>query len=176
MSLLLAKRNPARLVLNWTLAGALVGLMPDGVWGKPSEMLIGSASGAVLALVLYVSLSSISGFASGWLRGLWRWPSLRPAVVVESVFEELVWRGLAFQVLREYVPTAAALAFSTMGFALVHFESQGVKGMFVHVVTGLSFASVVLVTGSLAAAVVAHVVYNLFAASGRSDRIVTARP
>lgn len=157
------------------LAGALVALMPRGVWGRPSEILLGAVFGAVLALFLYAALISVSGLASGVWRFRRRWPSLRVPIVAQAIFEELVWRGLAFQVLREYVPTAAAIAVSAIGFALLHFESQGAKGVLVHLITGISFASAVLVTGSLAAAVAAHLAYNLLAVPRAPDLTSTPR-
>lgn len=162
-------------ILKWTLAGTLVALMPRGVWGQPSGILLGAVFGAALALILYAALISVSGLASGAWRIPRRWPSLRAPIVAQAIFEELVWRGLAFQVLREYVPTAAAFAVSVSGFALLHFESQGAKGVLVHLITGVSFAGAVLVTGSLAAAVVAHLAYNLLAVPRVSDLTPTPR-
>lgn len=160
-------------ILKWTLAGVLVALMPHGVWGQPSGILLGAVLGAVLALILYAALISVSGLTSGAWRIPRRWPSLRAPFVAQAIFEELVWRGLAFQVLREYVPTAAALAVSGIGFALLHYESQGAKGVLVHLITGVSFAGAVLVTGSLAAAVEAHLAYNFLAVPRVPD--LTAR-
>jgi membrane protease YdiL (CAAX protease family) len=121
---------------------------------------VGVAAGAALALVLVRRLPRLRRRAPlvvvaakhGFL-GLW------------AANEEIVWRRV---VLGELLAAGlvAALAGSTIGFALVHRARRGV-----HLGTGAVFGGVYLATGALAACVAAHWTYNaLVAALGERTR------
>ena len=91
-----------------------------------------------------------------------------PAVVAKASFlaarsagEEVIWRWFVLGGLAPVVGALPALAASTAGFAIAHHRSQGTRGVLVHVLTGAAFGCVFLATGSLVAAVTAHVAYNL---------------
>jgi membrane protease YdiL (CAAX protease family) len=73
--------------------------------------------------------------------------------------EEVIWRRVA---LGELLPTSVivALTVSSIGFGLAHRRSR-----ILHVVTGLTFGTVYLATGSLVACVLAHWIYNGFVGS-----------
>jgi membrane protease YdiL (CAAX protease family) len=73
--------------------------------------------------------------------------------------EELMWRGLILGGLVAAVGPAAGLALSSAGFALWHRPSLG-RRCSVHLVTGASFGTAFL-AGGLAAAVLAHGIYNI---------------
>ena len=68
--------------------------------------------------------------------------------------EEILWRRI---VLGELLPLSAlaAVALSTLGFALAHRRRQAL-----HLMTGTCFGGVYLATGSLGASVAAHWLYN----------------
>jgi membrane protease YdiL (CAAX protease family) len=73
--------------------------------------------------------------------------------------EEVVWRRV---VLGELLPAGAvaALAFSSIAFAVAHPRARPL-----HAVTGTTFGVLYLLTGSLAASVAAHWIYNALVAS-----------
>lgn len=92
----------------------------------------------------------------------------RPVVVVfaravylftAAAFEELLWRGLALAVIASRVGPLAALALTSLAFALWHRRSLG-RRRAVHVATGLGFGTAFL-WGGLAAAILAHAAYNV---------------
>jgi membrane protease YdiL (CAAX protease family) len=90
-----------------------------------------------------------------------------PAVAARSGYlaavaavEEVLWRGFALRILAAQSSPVAALAATTLGFAAWHGPRLGRRSL-VHLVTGLAFGAVALATGGLAAAIVAHAVYNV---------------
>ena len=82
-------------------------------------------------------------------------------LAARSTGEEVIWRWFVLGGLAGVVGALPALAVSTTGFAIAHRRAQGAHGIAVHLLTGAAFGSVFLATGSLAAAVGAHVAYNL---------------
>lgn len=81
------------------------------------------------------------------------------ALAVVAISEEIIWRGWAFEALRMYGP-AAVLLITTAGFALMHALGQSFAGVRTHLATGLLFGVLRWATGSIGAAIVAHVAYN----------------
>ncbi len=89
-------------------------------------------------------------------------PALLPDTVARLGFlalaaanEEVLWRRVVLgELLRSGV--VAALAGSTLGFALAHRARPGL-----HLGTGLAFGGVYLATGALGASIAAHLTYNL---------------
>jgi membrane protease YdiL (CAAX protease family) len=84
-----------------------------------------------------------------------RWASLGAA----AGLEEVVWRGIVLGRLVAATGTVAGLALSSAAFAVWHWRSLGPR-CGVHLVTGAGFGSTFLV-GGLAAAILAHGVYNV---------------
>ena len=91
-----------------------------------------------------------------------------PAALAKGVFltvraavEEVIWRWFVLGLLVPVLGAGLALAVSAAGFALAHRRHQRARGVAVHLLTGVTFGAVFLATGSLAAAVGAHVAYNL---------------
>jgi membrane protease YdiL (CAAX protease family) len=71
----------------------------------------------------------------------------------------VVWRGIVLGLLAVAVGPLTALAVSTAGFAAWHWRVQG-RGCSVHLLTGAVFGAACLL-GGLAAAILAHGVYNV---------------
>jgi len=78
-------------------------------------------------------------------------------VVVAPLAEEMFFRGYLFRFLHERVGPRVAYPLSAACFSLIHFH---IPGLLVYFVVGLLFAWACRRTATLAAAVVAHVVYN----------------
>ena len=78
--------------------------------------------------------------------------------------EEIVWRRLVLGELLTAGPLAA-LAGSTVGFALVHRSGRATQ-----LVTGLVFGTLYLATGALVGSIAAHWTYNAFVGAGADRR------
>ena len=153
-----------RLGVGVALAVALLVLLapaaPAGRIGSWAAAVAGAAGG----LGLYLAVARHRPYV----------PPLVPAalaacamLVVSAASEEVVWRRVVLGELLRAGPLAA-LAGSTLGFALVHRTRQCL-----HLGTGAAFGGLYLVTGALAAAIAAHSSYNvllLMLAEHRSRR------
>ena len=93
-----------------------------------------------------------------------------PAVVWGAALEEVVWRGYVFGALASVVVAPAALALTSVLFALAHGHIRGRRKL-VHVATGAVFGGAYLATGRLGAAIGAHVSYNALVAAGLERRV-----
>jgi membrane protease YdiL (CAAX protease family) len=142
----------ARLAIGLGLAVALLVLVapagPVARLGPATASVAGLAGG----LALYLAVS----------RQRPRVPPPAPAalaacavLVVAAASEEVVWRRVVLGELLRAGPLAA-LAGSTLGFALAHRARQAV-----HLGTGAAFGGLYLVTGALAAPIAAHWSYNV---------------
>jgi membrane protease YdiL (CAAX protease family) len=141
-----------RLAVAAATASALLVLaapaVPPSRVDLPGAMLAGAAAG----LLLYVAVARCRPYV----------PPLVPAalaacciLVVAAASEEVVWRRVVLGELLGAGPVAA-VAGSTLGFALVHRKRQRL-----HLGTGAAFAGIYLATGTLAAAIAAHCAYNV---------------
>jgi len=89
--------------------------------------------------------------------------------------EEVGWRGVVLGALQPLVGPVAALGISSLAFAIWHWPSLGARCV-VHVVTGGAFGGAFL-AGGIAAASVAHALYNLLVDSAvHAERIRLRNP
>jgi membrane protease YdiL (CAAX protease family) len=84
-----------------------------------------------------------------------------PVLAVGAAGEEAVWRYGALRGLEPLLGAAGAIALSTLGFAAAHAARTPLRALPGHLSTGAAFGCVYVASGWLAAAVLAHVVYNL---------------
>lgn len=163
LSLLIAHVVMVRLIdrRDWTW----VGLGQQHV--APRPLLLHSILGIVaigvptllLLLVGWFRLEPQPGGSTAWaIFALSTLALLAPA----ALFEELLFRGYPFAVLREAVGVQATVAVTSVVFALMHFQNPGagLLPLFVVVLAGVWLAAVLLVTGSLVAAWLAHLAWN----------------
>ncbi|HYW53398.1 MAG TPA: CPBP family intramembrane glutamic endopeptidase [Candidatus Elarobacter sp.] len=144
------------------LAAAFLWLQPRfaiaNLHPAAGALLCGAAAGALLYLVAARgALPSRTAFVA-------RLPSLLlkgGLVTVVAWAEETLWRGVAFGNL-EARGTVLALGLTTVCFAAAHVFGQGWPAFRPHLLTGLTFGALFVLTGSLAAAIAAHATYNLF--------------
>jgi membrane protease YdiL (CAAX protease family) len=141
-----------RLSLGLALALALLLLLappePAGRIGPVAAL----AAGGLAGLGLYLAVSRQRPYV----------PPPAPAALAAcavlaaaAASEEIVWRRVVLGELLAIGPLAA-LAGSTLGFALVHRARQAV-----HLGTGAAFGGLYLATGALAASIAAHWSYNV---------------
>jgi len=127
-------------------------LLTPAVPRAQMSSLAGLAAGVPAGLLLYLAVARRRPYV----------PPLAPAalaacgvIVIAAASEEVVWRRVVLGELLRIGPLAA-VAGSTLAFALVHKGRQGL-----HLGTGAAFACVYLATGVLAAAIAAHSAYNV---------------
>jgi hypothetical protein len=132
-----------RLALGAALGAAAIGV--------PSLLLVG-------ARLLRVAPSP-GGAVAAWLGAA---AALLARLAPAALFEELVFRGYPFMVLRESAGPVVALVVTAVAFGAAHVDNPGVGVVPVAMVilAGLFLGAVLLVTGSLWAAVAAHLAWN----------------
>lgn len=127
------------------------------------------ATGAVLGtLALALPVAGLLAFGQlavadapdgRWWTAAW----LSAWVLLPAAFaEELFARGYLFGLLREAAGWKWALATTSIGFGLLHLANPGAnwQSLSVVVLAGFFLGAIVLVTGSLYAATLAHFVWN----------------
>lgn len=97
--------------------------------------------------------------------GTWAiWIIVIAAVVVAPIVEELFFRGLCLRAIEKRFGTTAAVVGSSILFTLPHFTNPSLAGtavLFAAIGTvGLALALLVVVTGRLGPAIVAHALFN----------------
>ena len=138
---------------------------------RPPVLLFGTALGA-LAIALPIGALLLAGWlrvepapaGSSWDTA-WRVTVL---LAPAALAEELAFRGYVFAVLRESAGTAAALVTTSLLFGLIHFTNPGadIRALAVVALAGLFLGAVLIVTGSLYAAWLAHLAWNWMLAVG----------
>ncbi len=93
---------------------------------------------------------------------------LAPRLAFGAAGEELLWRYVLWGVLQTAVGLAASFVATTFGFAAAH-ARFGLRTVTVHLVTGSAFAATYVATGRLAAAIAAHLTYNVLVVAASVD-------
>ena len=142
---------------------AVVGLDSSAARLRPIAM-------AALLGGLAIGLPSLLLLAVGWLRAEPGPPGSSVGAAVSMVlflapaalWEEMLFRGYAFAVLREWWGPVATLGVTSIVFGLVHLQNEGssVASTLVVILAGVFLGGVLLVTGSLWAAFAAHLAWN----------------
>jgi hypothetical protein len=143
-----------------------VGLGPHDA--RPGVLGAGALVGAVA-----VGLPTLALLAAGWFRvdaapaaGAGGWVRAAVAMLAmmapAALFEELVFRGYPFLVLRESTGPGAALVLTSLLFGIVHAQNPGATpgALAIVALAGLFLGGVLLATGSLWAAWTAHLAWN----------------
>jgi membrane protease YdiL (CAAX protease family) len=119
------------------------------------SLLVGATAGLGLVVLLARRLPPSPRVERGRLRLV----ALKAAVIaLGSWAEEILWRWCAIGALAPAIGVVPAYVASTTGFALAH---AGRRARRTHLLTGACFGAVYLATGRIAAAVAAHLAYNL---------------
>ncbi len=155
-------------LLQWS-AAALIAAAVGVRWVSPDpsdDLLVGLPAGVLLFLAL--NRQPLTMVAA--MRTLTAPQACARATffTVNTLAEEVVWRGWLLESLTRVTSVPAAAAMSAIGFAFIHLGLQGVRGVLTHLLTGTVFACAYLATHSVLAPFAAHLVYNLLFL-GRSD-------
>jgi membrane protease YdiL (CAAX protease family) len=135
------------------VAAAAVGLPTSRPYSSsPAAVVVGASVG----LILFIALAGTPHLPRTRLRVT----VVRAAyLAAAAAFEEILWRGLALGALLPRIGPVAALAATSVGFALWHVRSLGRRSAY-HGITGCSFGAAFLY-GGVAAAIPAHALYNV---------------
>jgi membrane protease YdiL (CAAX protease family) len=141
-----------RLAVGAAVAAALLAVLSPATPPARVGLLAAAGAGIAAGIFLYVAVVRHRPYVPP------RVPAALAAcavLVVAAASEEVVWRRVVLGELLRAGPLAA-VAGSTLGFALVHRTRQTL-----HLGTGAAFASLYLATGALAASIAAHWAYNV---------------
>jgi membrane protease YdiL (CAAX protease family) len=122
-----------------------------------ASLVLGGAAGAALFAALARAWRPPPGGRACVARAV-AWSA--PVLAAGAAAEEAVWRFGVLGGLEPWIGSGGALALSSAGFALAHLRRAGPRSLPSHLAAGAVFGAVYLVTGRLAAAIVAHLVYN----------------
>ncbi len=131
----------------------------------PRRLLTGTALGLVAigvptGLLLAAGWLDLQPAADGswWGAAAWMTLVLAPA----ALWEELLFRGYVFAALRDALGTVTALCLTSAAFGIVHVSNPGSdpRALGLVAVAGVFLGGVLLITGSLYAAWLAHLAWN----------------
>jgi uncharacterized protein len=181
VSWLLAQVGVRVVLFPWALlAAVVVAHLLTFRWVEPrgwDAVKLGESSRRVRPIVLAavlgalaIGVPSLPLLAAGWLRvvpepaGSWTFAALATALFLApaALWEEMLFRGYAFTVLREWWGTPAALGATSLVFGLIHLQNAGatLPSISVVVLAGVFMGGVLVATGSLWAAFAAHLAWN----------------
>ena len=163
--------------MTWSAIG--LGRPALGVRALSASALLGALAIAVPCVALLAIGWLTVSDSSGWIDGAGglalpdqlNWWSAAGAsalmLVPAALAEELLMRGYAFAVLRARFGWQVALGATSAIFALLHVDNPGASAQALALVTiaGIFLGTVLLVTGSLYAAVAAHFSWNFVMAA-----------
>ena len=112
------------------------------------------------ALLLAIGFLSVRQQADGpWLRAA---SQVSLVLLPAALWEELLSRGYIFATLRDWLGARVALVATSVAFGLLHIPNPGsdLRSVFLVILAGIFLAAVLLVTGSLYAAWMAHWTWN----------------
>lgn len=112
-----------------------------------------------LSVVIDPLLSHLPVPDQNYGRGGW---TLLAVVVVAPVAEELLFRGLLLEMLRQHIGTVAAVVISSAVFALMHLQPAVMIDAFL---AGLALCYIYLLTRSIYASILLHIFNNAIAMS-----------
>ncbi|HEV3086713.1 MAG TPA: CPBP family intramembrane glutamic endopeptidase [Candidatus Elarobacter sp.] len=137
--------------------------MMDVVWGiagAVAMVLVVAAAGLIQEKVFHLKADQV---AVQWLRAT-RGPLLAGfailACIITPPFEELVFRGFIFNALRRYMAPWGAVVISAIFFGAAHMQPGNAGAVVPLAAGGVVLATVYYRTGSLAASMVTHAVFN----------------
>lgn len=82
--------------------------------------------------------------------------------LINSVFEEVIWRGILLSALREHTSTGYAVVITSVGFGLLHLSIGFSMSLSLLIsVAGVIYALITLKTNSIYPSIVFHIVINI---------------
>ncbi len=159
----------ARILWSRTLllCGAAATVLLLGAGRAPTLPLpFALSAGLATATILYAVLAQRLPSVSIALERRIAFAAKALYLAIHSAAEEVLWRWFVLGAIAAREGWLAALLLSSLAFTASHARGQGWQGLRVHVLTGLAFGAIFLVTGRIAASIVAHITYNVLVAAG----------
>jgi membrane protease YdiL (CAAX protease family) len=144
----LGLRAPRLGDLAWGLGGAVAMVIAAAVVGSLQEWLFHLKADEVQVHMLRAARGSL---AAGFVF---------TALIAAPLFEELVFRGFAFNALLRYLPLWPAVLLSGALFALAHWLPGNLGALGPLAGVGMVLAAIYYRSGSLVAAMLAHACFN----------------
>lgn len=177
LALVLVGPMAAILVLLWAHYANVpwrdLGFLPPGSWGL--TIAGGIVGGVLLKLSLKAILMPLVGAPA--VNAAYHYVSGNPyallqmlvtVIVMGGIGEEIIYRGFLFERLRGLLgrrtpATGLIIAITSALFAAAHLADQGVAGAEQAAFTGVTFATMYVLTGSLWLSMVTHASYDVAA-------------
>jgi len=146
----LGLRLPRASDLAWGLGGAVV------------MIIVASVAGAVQENVFHVKADEVQVHWLREARGTLIAGFVILACIAAPFFEELTFRGFIFNAFLRYCPAWLAVLLSSVLFGLAHLQPGNIGAIVPLAAGGLVLATVYYRSGSLAASMVTHALFNTF--------------
>ena len=124
----------------------------------PGALTVGAGAGGVLVLAWLLAHAPHPTLQGPGVGALAVWT---PAVALVVLAEEALLRGAVFDAVSEWNGAAAALAVTSVVFALLHLPLYGVQALPIDLGVGVFLGGLRVMTGGVAAPAVAHLVADL---------------
>jgi membrane protease YdiL (CAAX protease family) len=125
---------------------------------RPPALAIGAAGGAALIGLALLAHAGSPGPSLAPAAAFLPWASI---TIIVATGEELVLRGALFEAIRRYAGLAAAVAFTSVAFALMHVPLYGWHVVPLDLGVGIWLGGLRLLGRGVTAPVVAHVLADL---------------
>ncbi|MBB2171578.1 CPBP family intramembrane glutamic endopeptidase [Gluconacetobacter asukensis] len=132
------------------------------LWRAPFELGAGALTGAVLMIMIYVSLLA-TGLYQEHQSGAPEWLFQALACFATASLEELLFRGIAFRILARLLGSVPALGISALLFGMAHLiapDASILAAVGIAVEAGLLLAACLMLTGRIWCAVGLHAAWN----------------
>jgi membrane protease YdiL (CAAX protease family) len=146
---------PAALVFSFALAGVAVAAGWRPSRPRPVALVAGAAGGVLLCLP--PTIASVRGFAVGHAAAA-SFPAWGAVVAAVAVSEELILRGVLYDVVAERWGEIAAVLIAAALFSTLHVPLYGWHSFGLNLAVGVFLGVLRLLTGGVAAPAVAHTV------------------
>lgn len=139
-----------------TLRSSGLGITPRTI----QQLLLGSVIAVIsIAVVVVTALTLGAGITSTGLSGIW---TFLPMLILISIGEEVMFRGVVFEAIRERFGANIAVAITAVLFGVAHAGNEGVSIIAVINVTtaGVLFGAMVVRTSALWMSIGYHIFWN----------------
>ncbi len=148
---------PAAIVFAAVLAAAVVLAGPRLTGISWHGVAAGIAGGVALVALSLVGLTVVVGARAPASTLAW-WV---PLVTVVAAVEELVFRGVLFEVVRAHAGDVVAVALTALMFAAIHVPLYGVGALPIDLCAGVFLGCLRVATGGVTAPLLAHVLADV---------------
>ena len=153
-----ARRSLADLGLRAPTPGELLW----GVLGAVAMLIAADSVGALQAALLHLKTEEVQVQWLAHERGPMIVAFAFLAIVLAPFFEELAFRGFLFNALLRFLPVAAAVVLAGLIFGLIHYQTGNAGAILPLAAGGMVLCGVYYRSGSLAASMISHGLFNAF--------------